>query len=100
MRLIVIMATMLAGCAHVEPHWEVGLGWQDNDNTSFWLQNDRDWQCDTNLSFKGELGVKTKTKYPVRLYVDHRSWITCGGFPSSNQAPEVKDNTWRLSIGN
>jgi len=101
MRLIVIIITiaLLSGCAHIEPHWELGIGWQDNKNTDYWLQNERSWQCDTNLSFDGELGVKTKTKYPVRLYYDHRSWVACGVFQFDDRE-EVYDNSIRLSIGN
>lgn len=96
MRWLVLL--LLSGCAYIEPHWEVALGYQDDKNTDYWLQTDRSWQCHDNLTFDGELGIKTKTKYPVRIYYDHRSWVTCGMF--DNDEAEVYDNGWRISVSN
>jgi len=47
----------ISGCA-ATPYAEMSLGYQIDGMTDYWQRTDRDWQCNKNVQFNGELGLE------------------------------------------
>lgn len=92
MRFIII-AVILSGCSSLNPYAEIGLNYQIDSETDYWVQTDRPWQCDRNPKFDGEVGVETRNNWSLGLH--HESWVLCG--TGVNRHPEVYSNDIRLS---
>lgn len=74
---LVTLLLLLAGCAsNPEPYLQVGVGYQIDANSDWYLRTDREWQCSDNFQAHFEVGLdwgKTTLGY------HHQSWWTCGG---------------------
>ncbi len=89
--LLILVALLLAACVGTPvPYAEVGVGVQLNSLTDYWLQTDRSWQCDNNLSAHFAGGLEWDNK--VKLGIYHDSWWFCGG--PFNDKPEV----WQAGV--
>lgn len=91
---ILIISVLLSGCSTWKPYAELGLGYQLESSTDYWLQTERSWQCDEQPEFIGELGLESKNKWTIAL--EHESWLLCGG-PFGKGRPEVDSNRLKIS---
>ena len=87
---LLLIVLMFAGCGGT--YVRLGLGHQIDDQTDYWLQTDRDWQCH-NPSFHGEVGYEFAD--PVigdraGIAFVHDSWLLCGS--GLNDKPETYTN--------
>ena len=80
---VAVVLLLLAGCG-TSPYLEVGVGYQIDDNTDYWLQRDRSWTCDGALAH-AELGLEFERQW--RIGYHHQSHWGCGG--PFNDDPEV-----------
>ncbi len=96
---VVFLALLLAGgCAsentrkgireNVKPFASLGVGLQLEGSTDYWLQREREWQCDRWQQAWIEVGVEFKGGCSVAIV--HQSWWFCGG--PFNERPEVDMN--------
>lgn len=88
MRFLVLL--LLAGCA--SPYATIGVAYQIDDQTDYWLQTDRDWQCGKQPQAHIEVGLEFDHQLTVGLH--HQSWLMCGG--PFNHRPEVYQNDIRI----
>ena len=98
MRSLYALLFLLSGCAST-PYYEIGLEYQLDDYTDYWLQTERSWQCNKNVKFHGELGLKWRDcvgSADCKTGIDHESWLLCGG--PFNDRPEVDSNGIKISI--
>ena len=84
---------LLSGCAS-SPYAEVGLGWQVDGQTDYWLQQDRDWQCSHGPLVEAEIGLEMEGNWKVGYH--HQSWLMCGG-PFGDGKPEVYQDDIRIT---
>ncbi len=91
MTLLVVISALLVGCASAKPMGGVAIGFQVDDQTDYWLQTQRPWQCSKNIPFKAKAGVETEEN--LRVYLEHRSWLLCGE-PFNGDDPETYN--WTL----
>ncbi len=91
--IVIALLVGLTGCAGL--YVRAGLGLQDDSNTDYWEQTDRDWQCE-NPAFRAEAGWESKRYEFMGLPLQHGvsywhdSWLSCGtGF---NERPESYSN--------
>lgn len=82
----------LTGCASVEPYATVGLGYQIEGQTDYWLKTDRSWQCDHNPKAIIEAGVELPNNWKIAY--NHQSWVRCGR--PFNRRPEVYQDDIRI----
>jgi len=76
----------LGGCAsQPAPYFEVGIGWNIDEMTDYWLKTEQSWTCDNNDTFHAELGLEWDNN--VQLGYHHQSHVSCGG--PFNDKPEV-----------
>ena len=87
------LVLLLWGCAGWKPYAEIGVGYQLNGETDYWLQQERSWQCSKDPEFLGELGIESSSSWKVA--VEHESWVRCGG--PFNSDPEVDSNRIKIS---
>ena len=81
----------MSGCAS-SPYAEIGLGYQIDGMSDYWLQTERPWQC-SNLQFHGEVGLEFDSGWTVGYH--HQSWLRCGK-PLGNNKPEVYTDDIRV----
>lgn len=87
-----LLLLMLSGCG-ATPYTTVGLGYQIDGETDYWLQRERTWQCSKQPSAHIEIGLEFENKLTVAAH--HQSWLLCGA-PFNND-PEVDQNEIRIS---
>lgn len=87
----VAIAALLTGCA-ASPYAEVGVGYQLDNYTDYWLQTERDFQCSSGPQAHFEVGME---KNNWKLGIHHQSWWLCGG--PFNDKPEIYQNDIRLT---
>ena len=85
---------LLVGCAGAKPYAEIGIGYQLDKHTDYWLQTDRSWQCSDQPEFIGELGLETPKNWAIAL--EHESWVRCGG-PFGDGKPEIDSNRIKIT---
>ena len=83
--VLIAIVLFLIGCASVEPYAEIGIGYQINKNTDWYLETQRDWQCSWQPQTHIEVGVETKSNWKIGYH--HQSWLACGG--PFNDHPEL-----------
>jgi len=91
--ILILFSLLLGGCATLEEHdmapfLTVGVGYQIEDGTDYWLQRERSWQCDEWQQAILKLGIESKAGWA--LYLEHNSWWLCGD--PFNSKPEVDYN--------
>lgn len=94
MRTLLLIALLgLSGCA-ASPYAKFAVGYQIDDWSDWYVRTERDWQCDRNLPFQGELGFEWTTGWSA--FYEHQSWILCGGpLPAADGRPELyRDAVW------
>ena len=82
---------ILTGCA-ATPYAEVSVAYPIEKYTDYWVQPDRDWQCNSGPQAHIEVGIE---KDSWKLGIHHQSWWLCGG--PLNDKPEVYSNDIRLT---
>jgi hypothetical protein len=82
---------LLGGCS-AAPYAELGLGYQVDAQTDYWVQTDREWQCSKQPQFHGELGLEFNNNWKIGYH--HQSWVLCGGH---NDTPEVYMDDIRIT---
>jgi hypothetical protein len=92
-RLFPLVILLLSGCAGWKPYAEFGVGYQIEDQTDYWIQQERNWQCSRDPEFIGEIGAESPNRWSVSL--EHESWVRCGG--PFNRDPEVYSNRIKIS---
>lgn len=83
--VIGLMTLILTGCGTPSPYLEVGVGYNLDKATDYWLRTERSWTCDNHDVFHAEAGVEFDSGWRVGYH--HQSHISCGG-PFNND-PEV-----------
>jgi hypothetical protein len=84
--LVVLIALM--GCAAAPGvYMDVGVGYQIDSETDYWLQTTQSWQCSKNAAAHVEVGYEWDNG--TTLGLNHQSWWMCGTF---NNDPEVYSN--------
>jgi len=89
----VLWLVLLSGCA-AAPYAELGIGYQIDSQTDYWLQTDRDWQCSKQPQFHAEVGLEFDDGWTLGYH--HQSWLMCGS-PRGNNDPEVYTDDIRLT---
>ena len=92
-KCLIVCLLFISGCA-ATPYAEMSLGYQIDGMTDYYLQTDRDWQCNKNVQFNGELGLEFDNNWKVGYH--HQSWLMCGG-PSNNNHPETYTDDIRIT---
>ena len=99
LQCVLLALLVLSGCANVRPYAELGLAYQIDRNTDYWLQKERSWQCDNGLQGQLELGVRINEVVlgndHIRIGYHHESWVNCGK-PFGNKKPEVYQDDIRI----
>ncbi len=90
-KLILAAALLLSGCA-ATPYAEVGLGYQIDKHSDWYVRTERPWQG-RNPQFHLEVGVKSGR---YRCGYHHQSWLLSGG--SFNHNPEVYADDIRCTL--
>jgi len=80
---------LLVGCSHVKPYGELGLSFQFDEYSDWYLQTDRTWQCD-NPKFDLEVGIELHHGWQIGLH--HESWLLC-----DSGDPETYSNDLRIN---
>ena len=76
--LVILLALLLGGCASAPGlYLDVVAAYQIDDNSDWYVQRDRDWQCDRPLKAEVELGYEITDDWSVGYH--HQSWWRCGG---------------------
>lgn len=85
-----LILLFIAGCAseNVKPFASLGVGYQLENSTDYWLQRERTWQCNEWQQAWVEVGAEFKGG--CSLSIVHQSWWFCGG--PLNKKPEVDMN--------
>jgi len=91
-QLISICAMLLVSGCVVSPYAEIGVAYQLDSYTDYWLQTERPHQCSNGPQGHFEVGVP-KNNWSLGLH--HQSWWLCGG--PLNTRPEVYQNDIRLT---
>jgi hypothetical protein len=86
------LLVILSGCA-AKPYATIALGYQLDDHSDYWVRTVRDYQCDTNVQFNGEIGLEFDNNLTVGYH--HQSWVFCGG-PLNNK-PELYQDDIRIT---
>lgn len=88
---VIFLVLLVGGCAskNVKPFASLGVGYQLEGSTDYWLQRERDWQCDKWQQAWIEAGLEFKNG--CSLAIVHQSWWFCGG--PFNERPEVDMNS-------
>lgn len=93
MRICWLLLIFLPGCSGVAPYATVGLGYQIDDNTDYWLKTSQSWQCSKQPQFHAEVGLEFDHNLTVGYH--HQSWVRCGG--PFNSRPEVYTDDIRIT---
>jgi hypothetical protein len=95
---IIIGFFALAGCGST-PYYEVGVGYQIDNNSDYIVRRAREWQCNNGLQAQFELGTEwydvLRDGDRVSVGYHHESWINCGG-PFNNENPELYKDDVRV----
>lgn len=87
----VLLTLLVAGCGST-PYFEVGVGYQIDKNSDWYVRTERPWQCSDNYQGHFELGLDWGD---TRLGYHHQSWFTCGD--PFNSRPELYVDDVRLT---
>ena len=79
----ILLSILLAGCAG-HPYLDVGIGWQNDDQTDWLLGTGRSWQCDEPWLANIEAGIDYGR---CQVGYRHQSFWACG--EPFNDKPEV-----------
>lgn len=90
--LILACALVLGGCGST-PYAEIGVAYQLEGMTDYWLQGERTWQCDKGPKAEIEIGVELEGNWQVGYH--HQSWYACG--KPFNKRPEVYQDDIRIT---
>lgn len=82
--LLLACLLALSACSST-PYFEVGVGYQIDDNSDWYLRTEREWQCSDNFQAHFEAGVEWDSG--TRIGYHHQSWWSCGG--PFNDKPEL-----------
>ena len=89
----VLLLLMLAGCAsNPSPYATIGLGYQLDSNTDYWLKTEQEWQCSKQPQVHAEVGLEFDHQLTIGYH--HQSWLRCGG--PFNDLPEVYTDDIRI----
>ena len=91
--LLLVAVIFLAGCATAEPYAEIGIGYQINTRTDWYLDTHREWQCSTQPKIHLEVGLETENNWKIGYH--HQSWLACGG--PFNSHPELYQEEIRIT---
>ena len=88
--ILILLAILLTGCATLEdkgfkPFATIGVGYQLDSRTDYWVQTERKDQCSVNAPFFGDAGLHHRKNW--KIYYSHQSWVACGG--PFNSKPEI-----------
>jgi len=87
--LVVLPLLVVSGCSTTpKPYVEVGIGYQVDGMTDYWLQTSREWTCSNGDTFHAELGLEFD--HNLKLGYHHQSHISCGG-PFNSHAEVYQD---------
>lgn len=82
--LVIGLMALLSSCGTAQPYLEVGVGYQLDGVTDWYLQRDREWTCNGTLAH-AEVGLEFPKEW--RIGYHHQSHWLCGG-PFNNK-PEL-----------
>ena len=83
--LVIGLMTTLSGCGTNGPYVEIGIGYQIDEMTDWWLRTERPDTCDNNDVFHIEAGYEFENQWTVGY--THQSHVSCGG--PFNDKPEM-----------
>ena len=84
--LVLGLILISSGCSTTpSPYLEIGIGYQLDEMSDWYLRTDRGWTCSNNENFHAELGVEMDNQWKVGYH--HQSHVTCGG--PFNSHPEL-----------
>ncbi len=71
----------MSGCAGTEvlggsPYFDVGVGYQLDSHSDWYVRTQREWQCSDNFQGVFEIGLDYGD---WEIGYRHQSWYTCGG---------------------
>ena len=86
MTVFLVIVFILSGCTSgpPRPYLELGLGYQIDGNSDWYLRTERDWTCNTGETAHIELGVEFD--HDLTLGYHHQSHLSCGTW---NSRPEL-----------
>lgn len=94
-RLLIILFLLVLpiGCStNPTPYGTIGIGYQLDQSTDYWLQTERSWQCSKQPQAHFEVGLEFDHKLTIGYH--HQSWYRCGG--PFNDRPEVYTDDIRI----
>jgi hypothetical protein len=103
--VLIAIAYLATGCATVEPFAEVGVGYQVDRQSNYYVQTERPWQCDSkyqaHLAIGAEVGDIPKSSIwsflnNVKVGYYHQSWWACG-WPVDNSKSELYQDDIRIT---
>lgn len=84
--LVIGLMIMVSGCGTTpSPYLEIGVGYQIDEHTDWYLRSDKSWTCDNGDTFHVEIGAEFDKNWKVGYH--HQSHISCGG--PFNSHPEL-----------
>jgi len=87
-KLLVLLPILwvLGACAsNPSPYMKIGMAYNVDDQSDWYLRSDRDWECSNKENFHAEIGLEFDHQITVGYH--HQSHLTCGG-PFNNH-PEL-----------
>jgi len=97
--VVAFLVAGLTGCATVEdktggaPYFDVGVNYQIDANSDWFVRTSRDWQCSKNWQAEFEVGLDWGD---TSLGYNHQSWYFCGG-PFAHGSPELYQDAVKLT---
>ena len=91
--LLGLMFVLLAGCAGFEPYGKLGFAYQVDEVTDYYLQTERDWNCDNPAAI---IAVGVRNDKGTYCEAMHRSWYRCG--IGGNRDPETYHNEFGCGL--
>jgi hypothetical protein len=82
--IILVLVLLLSGCSS-SPYIQIGIGYQLDGATDWYLQTDRDWTCNNKDTFHGEVGTTWDNGWSIGYH--HQSHTSCGR--PFNKDPEL-----------
>lgn len=92
-RGLIPLVFLLTGCSTAKPYAEIGLAYQIDKNSDWWVRTTRPDQCSKQPQFHGEVGIEFPKDWKIGYH--HQSWVLCGG-PLNND-PEIYMDDIRIT---
>ncbi|MEE9158940.1 MAG: hypothetical protein V3U60_11200 [Gammaproteobacteria bacterium] len=92
-RLWLVCLVLLSGCGTFEVYGKGGVAYQIDDQTDYYLQTDRDWNCDNPAAI---VAVGMRNDKGTYCELMHRSWWRCG--TGDNSDPETYYNEFGCGV--